>query len=72
MTHLYWTIVCKNERCGMRHEIEYIGESLNLGTVHEDNKNPRTITCEHCGETHAYPFFEWNLFVKTHPPDVAI
>jgi hypothetical protein len=56
----------------MRHEIEYIGESLNLGTVHGDNKNPRTITCEHCGETHAYPFFEWNLFVKTHPPDVAI
>lgn len=46
MTHLYWTIVCKNERCGMRHEIEYIGESLNLGTFHGDNKNPRTITSD--------------------------
>src|SRR5208282_5124506 len=69
MTHMYWTIVCKNKDCSVRHDVEYIGNA-NPGQIFARGwTKPFDFQCDACGKNYNYTYGDVRLFPKAHPSE---
>lgn len=64
-SYLYWTFVCRNEKCGEIYDYAYLGTDGTVNVADLPIQRAFSFTCPRCGTPGVYS--QWDLGVSLRP-----